>query len=396
MSPPRSDSSFVFLIAASISVGQLGVSLYLPAIPGIASDLDISHAWMSLTLTVYFAGCAFFNLFSGPFSDALGRRFMILRGLEFYGVGTLLCAVATDINVLLVGRTLQALAAAVAPVVGKAMIQDASSENRTVVLMGWFGAAISITPAVAPFIGGIITENLTWQWTFWSLLIFNALVWLLNFSLLAETLPSPSLRRVPIVPNLRTYRELLGNRIYMGYVLLLSACFGGLGAYYTASPFIFISDFRLNPSSYGLITLIAATGFIIGNLGAGLIVRSRPSSRIFYAGEAILLVAALGMFCIPTEVVTVATILGLTLLFTVGFGIIFPIATKEALGCYVERAGAAAALIGFFQLSGSALSSLAVSFLQSRNFTSYGAMSFIMLLFVTLAIANVHRVKRGR
>ena len=124
--------------------------------------------------------------------------------------------------------------------------------------------------------------------------------------------------------------------------------------------------FGLSPSSYGLITLIAATGFIMGNLGAGYIVRNRPSQRIFYAGEVILLVGALGMFCMPREMVTAATVLGMTFLFTVGFGIIFPIATKEALGCYVAQAGAAAALIGFFQLGGSALSSLAVGFLQPR------------------------------
>ena len=396
MPPSRSNGAFVVLIAAAIAVGQLGVSLYLPAIPGIGADLRISSSWMSLTLTVYFAGFAFFNIFSGPFSDALGRRFMILRGLEVYAVGTLLCAMATDITMLLAGRALQALGAGVAPVAGKAMIQDTSSEDRTVMLMGWLGAAISITPAVAPFLGGIITEHLKWQWTFWSLLIFNAVVWMLNFSLLKESLPSPSSRRIAVISVLKTYRNFLGNRIYMGYVLLLGACFGGLGAYYTASPFIFISGFRMSPSSYGLITLIAATGFIMGNIGAGYIVRNRPSGRIFSAGEVILLIGALGMFCMPREMVTVTTVLGMTFLFTVGFGILFPLATKEALGCYVAQAGAAAALIGFFQLGGSALSSLAVGFLQARGISSYSAMAFVMFLFVALALANIHRIQRGR
>jgi MFS transporter, DHA1 family, multidrug resistance protein len=394
MSPSRSSGAFIILIAASIAVGQLGVSLYLPAIPGIGADLRISSSWMSLTLTVYFAGFAFFNLFSGPFSDALGRRFMILRGLEVYALGTLLCAMSTDITMLLAGRALQAFGAGVAPVVGKAMIQDTSSEDRTVTLMGWLGAAISITPAVAPFLGGIITEHLRWQWIFWSLLIFNAVVWLLNFSLLKETLPSPSSRRIQVISVFKTYRDFLGNRIYMGYVLLLGACFGGLGAYYTASPFIFISGFGLSPSSYGLITLIAATGFIVGNLGAGYIIHNRPSRRIFSAGEAILLAGALGMFCMPRDMVTAATVLGMTFLFTVGFGIIFPIATKEALGCYAAQAGAAAALVGFFQLGGSALSSLAVGFLQARGVSSYSAMALVMFLFVALAIANIHRARR--
>jgi DHA1 family bicyclomycin/chloramphenicol resistance-like MFS transporter len=387
---------FVFLIAASIAVGQLGVSLYLPAIPGIGNDLNASSSLMAMTLTVYFAGFAFFNLFSGPFSDALGRRFMILRGLEVYGLGTLLCALATDITMLLAGRTLQAFGAGVAPVVGKAMIQDSSSDNRTVVLMGWLGAAISITPAVAPFIGGIITEHLKWQWTFWSLLIFNALVWLLNFSLLSETISHPPSRRILLVSVFKTYREFLGNRVYVGYLLTLGACFGGLGAYYTASPFIFIRDFQLSPSLYGLITLIIATGFIIGNLSAGRLTRSRCSHRLIYIGGILVFMGALAIFCIPRGFVTAASILVMTFIFSVGFGIIFPIVTKEALGCYVDRAGAAAALLGFFQLGVSALSSLAVGFLQSQGMSSYNALAIIMFLCAILAVASIYIIHRRR
>ncbi len=387
---------FVLLIAASIAVGQLGVSLYLPAIPGIGHDLNISASLMAMTLTVYFAGFAFFNLFSGPFSDALGRRFMILRGLEVYGIGTLLCAISTDITMLLAGRTLQAFGAGVAPVVGKAMIQDASAEDRTVVLMGWLGAAISITPAVAPFLGGIITEHLPWQWTFWSLLMFNALVWLLNFSLLSETLSHPPSRRIPLGSVFKTYREFLGNRVYIGYILTLSACFGGLGAYYTASPFIFIRDFHLSPTLYGLITLVVAIGFIIGNLTAGLLSRSRWSHSMLYIGEILLLAGALGILFMPRGFITVAMILVTIFLFSTGFGIIFPIATKEALGCYVSRAGAAAALLGFFQLGGSALSSLVVGFLQSQGMSSYNAMALIMFLCACFAVVSIYSINRSR
>jgi MFS family permease len=62
MSAPIGNGRFVLLIAAAIAVGQLGVSLYLPALPGIGYDLSISPSWMAMTLTVYFAGFAFFNL----------------------------------------------------------------------------------------------------------------------------------------------------------------------------------------------------------------------------------------------------------------------------------------------------------------------------------------------
>lgn len=396
MSAPIGNGRFVILIAATIAVGQLGVSLYLPAMPAIGDDLNSSPSWMAMTLAVYFAGFALFTLLTGPFSDTLGRRFTMLRGLEVYSAGTLLCAFATDITVLLFGRLLQALGASVAPVVGKAIIQDISTEDRTVILLGWMGAAISITPAVAPFIGGIIVEYLEWRWIFWSLLIFNVVIWMTNLYALPETRPLPPSRNIVLASVFKTYQEFLRNRIYMGYVLILGACFGGLGAFYTASPYVFIHDFHLSPFFYGLITLIIVVGFIAGNLGVGVLIRSRWSHLTLLIGKFTLLIGAFGMFFIPKAFVMVSTAVVTIFLFAFGFGIIYPIITKEALGCYADRAGAAAAFLGFTQRGGSALSSLAVAYVISRSISSYPAMALIMLLCALFVIANDFYMKRNR
>jgi DHA1 family bicyclomycin/chloramphenicol resistance-like MFS transporter len=384
----------VLLIAAIIAAGQLGVNLYLPAMPAIGDDLNISPSGMAMTLAVYFAGFALFTLVTGPFSDAMGRRFTILRGLEVYSAGTFLCAVASDITVLLLGRLLQSLGASCAPAVGKAIIQDISAEDRTVILMGWLGAAMSVTPAAAPFIGGIIVQYLEWRWIFWSLLIFNVLIWLIAIFVLPETLPSAPSRKIQLISMFRTYREFLKNRVYAGYVLILGACFGGLGAFYAASPYVFIHGFHLSPFFYGLITLIIVAGFVAGNLGIGLLIRSRWAHRTLYIGGFTLLIGALGMFFMPKAFVTVSMVVATTFFFAFGFGIIYPLITKEALGCYVDRAGAAAAFLGFTQRGGSALSSLAVAYVISRSISSYTAMALIMLLCAVFAMAIIYCLPR--
>jgi len=393
MPVPVSSGRIVFLIAVTIAAGQLGVSLYLPAMPAIGDDLTISPSWMAMTLAVYFAGFAFFTLVTGPLSDALGRRFTILRGLEVYSAGTFLCAVASDITMLLLGRLLQALGASCAPVVGKAIIQDISEDTRTVILMGWLAAAMSITPAVAPFIGGIIVQYLEWRWIFWFLLIFNVVMWLINLYVLPETLPSTPSRAIQLPSMLKTYREFLRNRVYTGYVLILGACFGGLGAFYTASPYVFIHEFHLSPFFYGLITLIIVAGFSAGNLAVGLLIRSRWADRTLYIGGFTLCAGAFGMFFIPKTFVMVHTAVVTSFLFAFGFGVIYPLITKEALGCYVERAGAAAALLGFTQRGGSALSSLAVAFVISVSMSSYSAMALIMLLCAIFVMVIVYRMQ---
>jgi DHA1 family bicyclomycin/chloramphenicol resistance-like MFS transporter len=260
--------------------------------------------------------------------------------------------------------------------------------------MGWLGAAMSITPAVAPFIGGIIVQYCEWRWIFWSLLIFNVLIWLINLYVLPETLPSTPSRTLQLTSMLRNYREFLGNRVYTGYVLILGACFGGLGAFYTASPYVFIHGFHLSPFFYGLITLIIVAGFSAGNLGVGLLIRSRWAHRTLYIGGFTLFAGAFGMFFIPKAFVIVPTVVATTFLFAFGFGIIYPLITKEALGCYVDRAGAAAAFLGFTQRGGSALSSVAVAYLISRSISSYTAMALIMLLCAIFAMVIIYYLPR--
>ncbi|MBM4272612.1 MAG: multidrug effflux MFS transporter [Deltaproteobacteria bacterium] len=395
-SAPAGNGGFVLLITVTIAVGQLGVSLYLPAMPAIGDDLSVSPSWMAMTLAVYFAGFAFFTLLTGPFSDAFGRRFVMLRGLEVYAAGTFLCAVATDITLLLSGRFLQAFGASVAPAVGKAIVQDISREERTVVLMGWLGAAMSITPAVAPFIGGIIVQYLEWRWIFWLLLIFNVLIWSINLFVLSETLSTFPSRSMQLASLFKSYREFLGNRFYTGYVLLLGACFGGLGAFYTASPYVFIHGFRLSPFLYGVVTLIIVVGFIAGNLSMGFLTGSRWFHRTLSIGGFIMLAGALGMFFVlPQAFFVIATVVATTLIYALGFGVIYPMATKEALGCYVERAGAAAALLGFVQRGGSALCSAAVAFCISLSMSSYSAMVLVMFLCAVFAIIIIRCVQRG-
>lgn len=389
-----SNAGFVFLITLTIAVGQLGVSLYLPAMPAIGDDLNVSPTWMAMTLAVYYAGFALFTLFTGPFSDSLGRRFMMLRGLEVYALGTFLCAAATDIIPLLLGRVLQAFGASIAPVVGKAIVQDISREERTVVLMGWLGAAMSIVPAIAPFLGGVIVSYLEWRWIFWLLLTVTGLVWGINLFVLIETLPSMPSRAVRVFSIFQTYRGFFTNRVYATYVLILGACFGGLGAFYAASPYVFIHGFRLSPFSYGMVTLIVVAAYVAGNLSVGFFVRSRWFHRMLSLGGGILFAGATGMILIASDALfMIASVVITTLIYALGFGIIFPVATKEALGCYIDRAGTAAAMIGFVQRGGSALCSVAVALCISWKMSSYSAMAFVMFFCALFVIYFIYRIQ---
>lgn len=86
-----------FLITALLlSLGQIISDIYLPLLPSIA---------------IYILGFAASQLFYGPLSDGIGRRRPLIAGLSFCLIGSIICFVASDINVLLLGGFIQGIGA---------------------------------------------------------------------------------------------------------------------------------------------------------------------------------------------------------------------------------------------------------------------------------------------
>jgi len=95
------------------AVIRLGASIYLPALPFIGSDFHASESMMSQTLSVYFLVFAFCTLIAGPLSDTFGRKIVLQSGMTFFIIGSILCALSRQYEILLIGRIVQAFGASV-------------------------------------------------------------------------------------------------------------------------------------------------------------------------------------------------------------------------------------------------------------------------------------------
>jgi len=76
-----------WLIAALVALGPFSLTMYQPALPSIATSLNITTAQVQLTLTVYLASFAIGQLIYGPMSGLFGRRRTLLLGSEFSWLG---------------------------------------------------------------------------------------------------------------------------------------------------------------------------------------------------------------------------------------------------------------------------------------------------------------------
>ena len=186
------------LLATLVMLGPFSIDLYLPAFGAIGGEFGVPPVALQATLSAYLFAYAFMMLWHGALSDALGRRPVVLAGLVVYAVATLGCAIAGNIESLLLVRALQGLSAGAGLVVGRAIIRDRYHGSEAQKVMSQITLVFSIAPAVAPVVGGILLNTLGWRSIFWVLFAFTLAV----LAWTARSLPAthPPSARTPRPP----------------------------------------------------------------------------------------------------------------------------------------------------------------------------------------------------
>ena len=137
------------------------------ALPSIRDDLKLTPAdlqWIINSYTLVFGG---FLLLGGRAADLIGRRKLFVAGTVIFTVASLLNAIATSGEWLIVSRGLQGLGGALASPAALSIITTgfAEGEERTKA-MGIWGGIAAAGGALGLLLGGILTDLLAWEWIF--------------------------------------------------------------------------------------------------------------------------------------------------------------------------------------------------------------------------------------
>ena len=106
------------------------MQLFVPALPAVASGFEVSTATANLAISLSFFTVGVSTLVYGPLSDRYGRRPVLFAGLALFVIGTLVCLAAPSIEVLLLGRVLQAAGSASGLVIARAVVRDVYGPER--------------------------------------------------------------------------------------------------------------------------------------------------------------------------------------------------------------------------------------------------------------------------
>lgn len=358
----RAESLIVsVLLTAMVALGPISTDLYLPSLPAIGADFGVANAEVQLTLSVFLAGFAVSQLAYGPLSDRFGRRPVILGGLALYLLATLVCAFATDIEVLILARFFQAVGACVGPVLGRAVVRDIYGRERAARMLSYMGMAMALAPAFGPILGGFLEVWFGWRANFAVLGIFAVATLAGALVTLPETNQWKTQDATRPGRILGNYRSLLRHRSYLGYTIIVACTYSGIFSFISGSSFVLIGLLGLSPDVYGFCFAAIVVGYMAGTFVSGRYTVAIGLERMVQLGTAVQVAGGLaGVALHLGGIVSVASIVGPVVVFMAGTGLAMPNAQAGAIGPFPRMAGSASALLGFFQMGLAALVGIAV------------------------------------
>ena len=145
----------------------LDTTIVNTSFPDIAASFpEADRSQLSWILDAYFIVIAALLVPAGALADRLGRKRLFLASVLAFVVTSLLCAVAPTWELLVAGRVLQGMAAAVMAPVSLALVLPLFGIERRATGVGIWGAAAALAAASGPPIGGVLVEVADWRWIF--------------------------------------------------------------------------------------------------------------------------------------------------------------------------------------------------------------------------------------
>jgi EmrB/QacA subfamily drug resistance transporter len=156
-------------LAASVlasSTAMLDATVVNVALPRIGEDLDTGVAGLQWVISAYLLTLASFILLGGAAGDRWGLRRVFVVGAVWFAVASAACGLAPTIELLVFGRAMQGVGAALLTPTSLALLQAVfRAEDRGRAVGAW-SALGGLAGAIGPFLGGILVDGPGWRWAF--------------------------------------------------------------------------------------------------------------------------------------------------------------------------------------------------------------------------------------
>lgn len=159
-------AAFMFVLDGTIA------NVALPQMAGSFSSSNDEATWI---LTSYLIASGIVVPSVDWFSKFFGRKMFFIACILIFTVASLLCGMATSLDMMILARILQGLGGGALLPVSQAILLEAFPPEKRALAMSIFGFGVVVAPVIGPILGGWLTDNWSWNWIFFINIPFGIL-----------------------------------------------------------------------------------------------------------------------------------------------------------------------------------------------------------------------------
>ncbi len=373
--------TFVVLISA---LGSFVNDMFTPALPAMCRFFHCTVSTAQLGLTTGMIGLAIGQLFLGPISDHIGRKPVLIGGVSFFVIASVVSVFSPTISFFVWCRLFQGIGASAGYFLGRTMPADLYSGQQLAKIMALIGAINGLAPASAPVFGGITADHFGWKGIFVFLAIFAVVILLLS-PFVKETLPKARRTTTSFFKTFDGYKNLLVNKAFMIHVTYKGLSLGLLFAYLSAAPFILQTHYGFSQTSYGLIIGFNALFLMVASMLAP---KFKPFKKAAWLGAILITVGVGAQACALWLVKSIWLFEIFMILILFGLGFVFTVTNTLSMNEGRNQAGEASSILG---ISGYIFGAIVSPLVGIGDVLHSTAITFVIVTILMLIVAIASR-----
>lgn len=361
MSKPKASIIFIGLLSA---FSLLTFDLYQPSLSYIKDYFDTTPNLSQLSLSIYLFTFGVSQLFWGPLIDHYGRRRLLPSCLMLSTLASLLCALAPNIWILIIGRALQGVFLCCVNLVAFSVSRDFEDAVERAKVLSYISMIVSVSPILAPVVGSIFFIYFGWQSNFILMTVIGFVLFLQTRRALLEspfwTAPTKSIDLKRIA---QSYQSILPLKTLWCGAFIMMFSFASVIITIISSSYLIIDILGFSPFGFGIIFIFNGLNIILGNY-IGIWLRGHFNMGLtIYIGNMCIILGGLAMLILYNAYGFSLPVLSLCLIVNLGISISAPPTMSLCLSEHKETTGIALAIIHTLRMFGSFVLAVLVGYL---------------------------------